>query len=52
MVVLPAPEGPTRAISSPGSAWKVTSKRTWLRAVFSSTATDSREASETSAALG
>jgi hypothetical protein len=34
MVVLPAPDGPTRATSWPGSARKVTSKSTWSRAVL------------------
>ena len=51
-MVLPAPEGPTRATSWPGSAVKVTSKRTCWEAVVSSTATDSSEASETSSAAG
>ncbi len=52
MVVLPAPEGPTRATSCPGSAVKVTSNSTCWDSVVSSTATDSSEASETSSAVG
>ncbi len=50
MVVLPAPDGPTRATSWPGSAMKLTSNRTWWETVVSRTATDSSEARETSSA--
>jgi hypothetical protein len=54
MVVLPAPEGPTRATRDPGSTVKLTSSRTWwgLAGVTSGTATDSREARETSSGRG
>ena len=52
MVVFPAPEGPTRATSWPGSAVKLTSKSTCWGTVVSRTATDSSEASETSSASG
>ena len=51
-MVLPAPEGPTSATSWPGSTSNDTSKRTWLDTVVSRTATDSREASDTSSAVG
>ena len=52
MVVLPAPDGPTRATSWPGSAVKLTSKSTWEETVGSRTATDSSEARDTSSAVG
>jgi hypothetical protein len=52
MVVLPAPDGPTSATSSPGRASKDTSKRTGTDGVCSRTATDSSDASDTSSALG
>ena len=52
MVVFPAPDGPTRATSCPGSAVNDTSKSTGCDAVRSRTATDSSEASDTSSALG
>ena len=52
MVVLPAPDGPTRAISSPGCARKDTPFSTGADTVVSSTATDSSEARDTSSACG
>src|SRR6266550_133206 len=52
IVVLPAPEGPTSATSWPGAAVNETPCSTsWLGA-WSSTATSSSEASDTSAAVG
>ncbi len=51
-MVLPAPDGPTSATIWPGSTVKLTSKRTWAETVVSRTATDSREARETSSAVG
>src|SRR5664280_361478 len=52
MVVLPAPDGPTRATNWPGSAAKVTSNSTCWETVVSSTANDSSEANETYSAEG
>ena len=52
MVVLPAPDGPTRATSEPGSARKDTPRSTVVDGVASSTATDSSEASDTCSAVG
>ena len=48
MVVLPAPDGPTSATSAPGRATKLTSASTCWDGAWSSFATDSSEASETS----
>ncbi len=52
MVVLPAPDGPTRATSCPGSARNEMPCSTVADGVWSSTATDSSEASETCSAVG
>ena len=52
IVVLPAPDGPTSAISSPGSARNDTACSTCADGAASSTATSSSEASDTSAADG
>ncbi len=52
MVVLPAPDGPTRATSWPGRAVNETSNRIWLDGLWSSTATDSSDANDTSSAVG
>ena len=52
MVVLPAPEGPTSATSSPGAAVRETPRRTSSLRAWSSTATVSSEASDTSSADG
>ena len=55
MVVLPAPDGPTSAVSCPGGAWKVTPRSTgWALPAFSGagSAIDSSEASDTSLAAG
>ena len=52
IVVLPAPDGPTRAIISPGSARNDTPCSTSCDGELSSTATSSSEASETSRAVG
>src|SRR4029453_15856981 len=48
----PAPGGPTSATSSPGAAVKDTPCRTGCAGAWSSTATSSSEASDTSAAVG
>ena len=52
MVVLPAPDGPTRATIWPGSAVKVISWSTSPVSTVSVRATDSSEASEMSSARG
>ena len=52
IVVLPAPDGPTRATSSPGSARKETWCSTSLSGVASRLATASNDASETCGAIG
>ncbi len=53
MVLFPAPEGPTRAVNEPAAAVKETSRNTGsLESTDSSRATDSRDARETSAAVG
>src|SRR5918993_4729510 len=52
MVVLPAPDGPTSATSSPGAALNDTPCSTSWAGAWSSTATSSSEASDTSAAVG
>src|SRR5690242_7334185 len=52
IVDLPAPDGPTKAISSPASAWNVTSCSTCEFGAVSSTATDSSDANDTSDAAG
>ena len=52
MVVLPAPDGPTSATSWPGSAAKLDVEQHLLAGAWSSTATDSSEASDTSSAVG
>src|SRR5450755_3887213 len=52
IVVLPAPEGPTSATSSPAWAVNETSYKTCVFGEVSRIATDSSEASETSAAAG
>ena len=52
IVVLPAPEGPTRATSWPGSARNETPCRTVCGSEASSVATDSSDASDTSEAEG
>ena len=55
MVVLPAPDGPTSAVSCPAGAVKLTSRSTsWAAAGRSGTgsAIDSSEASDTSLAAG
>ena len=51
-VVLPAPDGPTRAIICPGSAVNEMSRSTWPLSRDSVRATDSSEASEISSARG
>ncbi len=54
-MVLPAPDGPTRAVSCPGGAWKVTPRSTgWTLPARSGVACaiDSSEASDTSLAAG
>ena len=54
-MVLPAPDGPTSAVSCPGGAVKVTPRSTgWAAPARSGTgsAIDSSEASETSLAAG
>ncbi len=54
MVVLPAPDGPTSAVSWPAGARKLTSCSTpaGRPAARAAQATDSSEASDTSAAVG
>src|SRR5471030_1334466 len=52
MVVLPAPDGPTSAVMVPGRTSNDTSKSTCWLGAWSRTATDSREASDTSLAVG
>ncbi len=52
IVVLPAPDGPTRATISPGSARNDTPRSTSCDAALSRTATSSSEASDTSPAVG
>jgi hypothetical protein len=55
IVVLPAPDGPTSAVSCPGGAVKVTPRSTgWAAPACSGagSAIDSSEASETSLAAG
>ena len=48
-VVLPAPDGPTRATSCPGRAVNETSLSTWVSSACSGCGTSSRDASEDSA---